>query len=100
VDPSLVPACKQAGSRLTPKVGELHDSAWWAAKVKGFDFHQEDRVDAETFNRILWEGIMGDLPYPTMRNGLDLRKNRAQRLKEWAAARERRYSGKPAPAGE
>jgi YVTN family beta-propeller protein len=100
VDPNLVPACKQAGVRLTPKVDELHDPAWWTAKVKGFDFHTEDRVDAETFNRILWEGIMGDLPYPTVRSGLDLRKNRDRLLKEWAASREKRSGGKPAPTAQ
>jgi len=100
VDPNLVPACKQAAARLTPKVVELHDSAWWAEKTRGFDFHREDRVDTEAFNRILWVGIMGDVPYPTVRNGLDLRKNRARLLKEWEAAREKRYGGKPTPATE
>jgi hypothetical protein len=35
------------------------------------------------FNRILWQGIMGNVPYPTVRSGLDLRKNRAQLLKKW-----------------
>ena len=57
-------------------------------------------VDAEAFNRILWEGIMGDLPYPTVRNGLDLRKNRARLLKEWAAAREKRYGGRTTPMAQ
>jgi DNA-binding beta-propeller fold protein YncE len=49
-----------------------HDAAWWAAKTKGMDFSQEDRVDADKFNRIIWEGLMGDKPYPTVRSGLDL----------------------------
>jgi len=85
VDPNLVPACKNPSAKITPKVPELHDATWWADKLKGFDFHDADRADAEAFNRILWEGIMGDLPYPTTRSGLDLRKNRAQLLKKWQA---------------
>jgi hypothetical protein len=50
-----------------------HDAAWWEAKTKGFDFSREDRVDSEKFNRIIWEGMMGDRPYPTTRSGADLR---------------------------
>jgi hypothetical protein len=29
---------------------------------------------------------MGDLPYPTERSGLDLRKHRSRLLKKWAAS--------------
>jgi hypothetical protein len=42
-----------------------HDAEWWAAKTKGFDFSSEDKVDPEAFNRIIWQGLMGDKPYPT-----------------------------------
>jgi DNA-binding beta-propeller fold protein YncE len=58
-----------------------HDAAWWEAHTKGFDFRQEDRNDPEKFNRVLWEGLMGDKPYPTNRSGADLRQNREQLLK-------------------
>jgi hypothetical protein len=44
-----------------------HDAAWWEAKTKGFDFSQEDRIDSDQFNRIIWEGLMGEKPYPTIR---------------------------------
>jgi YVTN family beta-propeller protein len=90
VDPNLVPACKSANARITPKLSELHGAAWWAEKLKGFDFHEADRVDAEVFNRVLWEGIMGDVPYPTLRSGLDLRQHRAQLLKKWTEEQQRR----------
>jgi hypothetical protein len=50
-----------------------HDAAWWEARTKGFDFSQEDRIDSEKFNRVIWEGIMGDEPYPTTRSGAELR---------------------------
>jgi YVTN family beta-propeller protein len=42
-----------------------HDAAWWEAKTKGFDFTQEDRVNPDQFNRVIWEGLMGGRPYPT-----------------------------------
>lgn len=50
-----------------------HDAAWWEARTKGFDFSAEDRIDSQKFNRILWEGLMGDKPYPSTRSGADLR---------------------------
>jgi YVTN family beta-propeller protein len=58
-----------------------HDAAWWEARTKGFDFSQEDRVNPEQFNRVIWDGLMGDKPYPTTRSGADLRQNREQLLK-------------------
>jgi DNA-binding beta-propeller fold protein YncE len=93
VDPTLVPACKTASAKVTPRVWELHDSSWWAAMFKGFDFHDADRNNAQAFNHILWEGIMGDVPYPTLRSGLDLRKDRAQLLKRWAAKQPKSSNG-------
>src|SRR6202020_193559 len=84
VDPNLVPACNNPTAKITSPVPSLHDSAWWAAKTKGFDFSDADRVDSDAFNRVLWEGTMGDnVPYPTVRNRQDLRQNRAQLIKRW-----------------
>jgi hypothetical protein len=63
-----------------------HDAAYWDARTRLFDFSAEDRIDAAVYNRILWQGIMGDeIPYPTTRTGADLRKNRKTLL---AKARE------------
>ncbi len=53
-------AFPQAAAPLAP----THDAAYWAAKTAGFDFRGEDRVDADKFNRIVWEGLMST-PYPT-----------------------------------
>jgi YVTN family beta-propeller protein len=84
VDPNLVPACESTTAKVTSPVPQLHDSAWWAAKTKGFDFSDADRIDADAFNRILWQGSMGDnVPYPTVRSHQDLRQNRAQLIKHW-----------------
>jgi hypothetical protein len=51
--------------------------------LKNFNFHDADRLDTAAFNRVLWQGIMGNVPYTTVRTGLNLRKNRAQLLKKW-----------------
>ena len=62
----------------------LHDGAWWTEKTNGLDFSVEDKVDAAAYNRLLWQGIMGDfVPYPTARSGLDLRHNRKQLLADY-----------------
>jgi hypothetical protein len=42
------------------------------------------RIDSDAFDRILWQGNMGDgAPYPTTRSGVDLSRNRAQLLEQW-----------------
>ena len=58
-----------------------HDAAWWEARTNTFDFREEDRVPTQQFNQIIWEGLMGDKPYPTIRSGIDLRENREALLK-------------------
>jgi YVTN family beta-propeller protein len=65
-----------------------HDASYWEAKTVGFDFSQEDRVDAPTYNLILWKGLVGEnVPYPTARDAQDLSKNRSALLKQWREAR-------------
>jgi len=44
-----------SGRTLKP----THDAQYWAAKTRGFDFSAEDRVPAELYNKILWEGLKG-----------------------------------------
>lgn len=50
-----------------------HDYAYWAAATRGFDFSAEDRVPTDLFNHVLWEGIVGDRPYPEVRSGKIMR---------------------------
>lgn len=61
--------------RLSDLPQSTHDAAWWEAKTKGMDFSQEDRVNPDQFNHILWEGLKGDKPYPATRSGADLRRS-------------------------
>jgi hypothetical protein len=54
-----------AGPNLKP----THDAQYWAAKTKGFDFSEEDRVPRDLYNKILWEGIKGT-PAPVLKTAL------------------------------
>ena len=83
VDPNLVPACQDSNAVKTTAISSLRDKQWWAEATKDFYFGVEDKVDSEAFNRVVWAGTKGDrVPYPTERNRVDLRQNRAQLLKE------------------
>jgi len=63
-----------------------HSAAYWSKVMEGQDFEEEDKLDTVAYNRALWKGLMGDdVPYPTVRDGRDLRGNRAQLLKDYAA---------------
>jgi DNA-binding beta-propeller fold protein YncE len=54
-----------------------HDASYWADKTKEFDFSVEDHIgNVDKFNRIVWQGLKGSLPYPERRDGADLRRNR------------------------
>jgi YVTN family beta-propeller protein len=60
-----------------------HDSAYWAEKTAEFDFTREDNFgDPARFNRVIWKGLKGNVPYPSERNGADLRKDRRQILQK------------------
>src|SRR5262249_45625083 len=59
---------------------DQHDSFYWQKRLGGMDYQVEDKLDTPRFNRELWKGMMGGLPYPTTRSGLDLRTNRSQLL--------------------
>jgi hypothetical protein len=65
-----------------------HNASYWAAKTEGFDFSREDRVDAAKYNLIQWQGLIGEnVPYPTVRDGRDLTKDREPLLKRWRESR-------------
>jgi hypothetical protein len=48
----------------TGAVQEARGASYWAEKTAGFDFSGEDRVNAEDFNRVIWEGLKPGVPYP------------------------------------
>ncbi|MEY2603802.1 MAG: hypothetical protein QOH31_1586 [Verrucomicrobiota bacterium] len=69
-----------AKNKTIPK--PTHDAVYWAEKTKDLDFTREDNVNPDKFNRIVWEGLHGDKPYPAVRSGLDLRRHRSLLLKK------------------
>ncbi len=57
------------------------DAQYWAAVMVDQDFSGEDRLDVRRFNRALWVGLRGErIPYPTVRHGRDLSRDRAKLL--------------------
>ena len=75
-----IPPSAFASYKRIPK--PTHDAAYWTEATKSFDFSVEDHLgDPDKFNRIVWQGLKGNIPYPTERNGADLRKNRKQLLR-------------------
>jgi DNA-binding beta-propeller fold protein YncE len=60
-------------------------AGYWAAAMKGQDFSSEDRLDTPRFNSALWQGL-GSGAEPGVRDGRDLRNNRANLLKAGAPA--------------
>jgi len=62
---------------LLPKWHDIHNAAWWAAKTKGYDWRQEDKIPAVAYDRILWQGMMPGKLYPG-RTGFDYSHARAQ----------------------
>jgi YVTN family beta-propeller protein len=53
-----------------PNIRPLHDASYWAWQTRGFDFTGADRVPADMFNEVLWEGLKGGKPYPFQRINL------------------------------
>ncbi len=68
---------------LKPKLlRPTHSATYWASVMKGFDLSVADHLDSARYNRVLWKGLMGDVPYPSLRDGRDLRLNRDVILKQ------------------
>ncbi|MFZ0304336.1 MAG: hypothetical protein WAL75_16710, partial [Terracidiphilus sp.] len=84
----------------TPCNDPTPNAAYWARVTRGMDFTDADLVDGQTFNRVLWKGMMGSKPYPSKPSGKDLRQNREELLAHYR--RSVRTIGLPIsrPAGE
>jgi DNA-binding beta-propeller fold protein YncE len=71
-----LPIPRKKADAGTQHLALAHDAHYWAARTRGYDWSQEDRIDAAQYNRVLWTGIEGTKPYPDVRDGRDLRKDR------------------------
>jgi DNA-binding beta-propeller fold protein YncE len=76
-----------SGSLRLPVSGLSDKPAYLAQKTQGMDFSKEDDLNVQLFNRILWQAMKGDVPYPTQRNGRDFRSNRKELLKQFEAVK-------------
>jgi len=79
-------------SSSTDVLRPTHDAAYWAKVTRGMDFSAEDRFDFAQYNRILWQGLMGNKPYPATPSGLDLRSDRAELLARYRKALQQQAS--------
>jgi hypothetical protein len=80
VDQSLVPDCFNPAmqSRITRAITPLHNGRWWVNSTKKLSFRHPDENDADSYNRLLWAGIVGErVPYPEVRTGEDFSQNRS-----------------------
>jgi hypothetical protein len=59
---------------------DTHDAKYWQRRLGDMDYDAEDKLDVGRFNRDLWLGMMGKIPYPAERSGKDLRNGRAELL--------------------
>jgi DNA-binding beta-propeller fold protein YncE len=62
-----------------PDLKPTHNAKYWAAKTRGFDFSSEDRVPADLYNKILWEGLKGTkapVPHSRFQKVADARKTK------------------------
>jgi DNA-binding beta-propeller fold protein YncE len=75
-----------------------NDARYWARVTKGMDFRDADRVDDDTFNRVLWRGMMGNRPYPSRPTGKDLRQNRDKLLADYRRSLAHETARAPRPA--
>ena len=77
-------------SGITPTLAPRHDAAYWSGQTKGFDFSAEDKLDSSTFNLVLWNGLKDQgQPYPSERDGRDLRNNRPALLRDFNKGKNR-----------
>lgn len=77
-----LPAAGRKEAGQTPvSSAPARNSSYWADHTQGFDFSVEDNIDSAAFNRVLWQGLRGDVPYPDERSGKDLSRNRRTLLR-------------------
>jgi YVTN family beta-propeller protein len=55
-----------------PDIRSTHDARYWAEVTRGFDFSGEDRVPADLYNEVLWQGLKGTKPFPAPHHSVGL----------------------------
>lgn len=70
-----IPKDRFAAPPARAAVQPLRSADYWAQAMRGQDFHIEDHLDTDAFNKALWHGL-GCGPEPMARSGADLRAGR------------------------
>src|SRR5215831_12145 len=78
-----VPSSRRLFAFQEPKID---NPSYLAQTTAGMDFTSEDRLNAALFNRVLWQVMKSDTPYPTQRDQRDLRMNRKQLLEPYKSS--------------
>jgi YVTN family beta-propeller protein len=53
-----------------PMIKPKRSAEYWSKVMARFDFSEADNVPTGPFNQVLWKGLMGNKPYPMVRDGL------------------------------
>jgi YVTN family beta-propeller protein len=54
-----LPRTKSTAAYAKPR----HKASYWEKRLGDQDFEQEDRLETDLYNQVLWEGLMGKRPY-------------------------------------
>jgi DNA-binding beta-propeller fold protein YncE len=63
----------------------VRSAEYWARVMGDQNFEVEDDLETDEFNEALWEGLREGVPYPHVRHGRDMRRNRQRLLREYFA---------------
>jgi YVTN family beta-propeller protein len=74
-------ATSQKEAQLSPVFQDAHSAAYWARQTHSFDWSTEDHIPTALFNQILWKGLTGSRPYPSVRDRQDYTRDRKAVLK-------------------
>jgi YVTN family beta-propeller protein len=82
MEPAPFAAAFTGGARA-PDPAAFHfkrTSAYWAQVTRGMRWGREDENPAPLIERLYWEGLNPGVPYPNVRSGADLSRDRARLL--------------------
>ena len=79
--PQAIAKARTEKGRVAASVRPLRTAEYWASVMGGQNFEVEDDLETDDFNEAIWTGLRGEgVPYPHVRHGKDLRRNRERLL--------------------
>jgi YVTN family beta-propeller protein len=82
--PPVTPGLVHCGGGVhqSAPIRSLHNGTWWQERTRNLAFDGPDKNDAIGYDKLLWEGLVGNRPYPAARSRKDLRENRSRLLQQ------------------